>query len=381
MVTSELSKNHDFTAHLTWFCRVLREYGFLVGPLETADAIKALGSVDMMDRGRVYWTLRSLLVSRQDEFPTYDGLFEKFWNFEPIPKRGLTSEGSKKLEETLTLQRKPASLFGVRDDQQSEEIAIQELRIGAGDVELDAPKDLTTIHADEFSELTRIAARIVKALASRPGRRRKRHKRKGVPDLRGAMRLNMSFGGDPIIVPRRRRVPRVPRMLVMLDVSGSMERHVQLLLQLAYAVSQQTKRVEAFVFSTKVTRVTKELAKPSFTEALKGIGEEASHWSGGTRIGEALATVNTDFSHLLDKHTTMFLLSDGWDTGDPEQLAIQIRRMRQRVRSFVWLNPLIGTPDYQALTRSLQSAEPYVDHFASALDVAHLRHLPQLLRS
>jgi len=170
-------------------------------------------------------------------------------------------------------------------------------------------------------------------------------------------------------------------IVLTLDVSGSMERHVQLLLQLAYAVSQQTKRVEAFVFSTKVTRVTKELAKPSFTEALKGIGEEASHWSGGTRIGEALATVNTDYSYLLSKHTTVFLLSDGWDTGEPEQLAIQIRRMRQRVRSFVWLNPLIGTPDYQALTRSLKSAEPYVDHFASALDVAHLRRLPQLLRS
>ena len=381
MVTSNSSKNHDFTAHLAWFCRVLREYGFLVGPLETADGIKAMGSVDMMDRGRVYWTLRSLLVSRQDEFPTYDGLFEKFWNFEPIPTRGMTSEGSKKLQETLTLRRKPTSLFGVRDDQQSEEIAIQELRIGASNVELDSPKSLTTIHADEFSELARIAARIVKALASRPGRRRKRHKSKGVPDLRGAMRLNMSFGGDPIIVPRRRRVPRVPRMLVILDVSGSMERHVQLLLQLAYAVSQQTKRVEAFVFSTKVTRVTKELAKPSFTEALKSIGEEASHWSGGTRIGEALVTVNSDFAYLLDKHTTVFLLSDGWDTGEPEQLAIQIRRMRQRVRSFVWLNPLIGTPDYQALTRSLKSAEPYVDHFASALDVAHLRRLPQLLRS
>jgi hypothetical protein len=195
------------------------------------------------------------------------------------------------------------------------------------------------------------------------------------------MRLNLSFGGDPIIVPRRRRIPRVPRLLVLLDVSGSMERHVQLLLQLAYAVSQQTRRVEAFVFSTRTTRVTRELAMPSFTEALKRIGDEASHWSGGTRIGDALDTVNTDFDYLLDKHTTVFLLSDGWDTGDSDHLASQIRRMRRRVRSFVWLNPLMGTPDYQPLTRSLQSAEPYVDQFASALDVAHLRRLPQLLRS
>lgn len=195
------------------------------------------------------------------------------------------------------------------------------------------------------------------------------------------MRLNMSSGGDPIIVPRRRRVPRVPRLLLMLDVSGSMERHVQHLLQLAYAVSQQTRRVEVFVFSTRVTRVTRELTMPSFSEALSRIGDSASHWSGGTRIGEALATVNADFDHLLDKHTTVFLLSDGWDTGDPDELASQIRRMRRRIRSFVWLNPLMGTRDYQPLTRSLLSSEPYVDHFASALDVAHLRRLPQLLRS
>ncbi|MCH8825409.1 MAG: VWA domain-containing protein [Chloroflexi bacterium] len=381
MVTSNPSEKHDFTAHLTRFCRVLRGYGFLIGPQETADVIKALSAVDIMDRGRVYWTLRCLLVSRQDEFPAYDMLFEKFWNFEPIPTRGPATPGAKKLDEAMILQRRPKSLFGVGNDQRSDEIAIQEDRIGAGDLEVDSEKDLTMIRADEFSELSRIAARMVRALASRPGRRRKRHKRKGVPDLRGAMRLNLSTGGDLIVVPRRRRVPRVPRLLVLLDVSGSMERHVQLLLQLAYAVSQQTRRVEAFVFSTRVTRVTRELAMPSFAEALSRIGEVASHWSGGTRIGEALATVNTDFGYVLDRHTTVFLLSDGWDTGDPGYLASQIRRMRRRVRSFVWLNPLMGTRDYQPLTRSLQAAEPYVDHFASALDVAHLRRLPQLLRS
>ena len=377
----EKSERHDFTAHLTMFCRVLRGHGFLIGPQETADVIRAISLVDMMDRGRVYWTLRSLLVSRHDEYPTYDLLFERFWNFEHIPTRGMTSPSPTKLAESLTLQRRPKSLFSLDDDQGSDETAIQELRVGAGDRELDAKKDLTVIRADEFSELSRIAARMIRALASRPGRRRKRHRRKGIPDLRGAMRLNISTGGDPIVVPRRRRVPRVPRLLVLLDVSGSMERHVQLLLQLAYAVSQQTRRVEAFVFSTRVTRVTRELAMPSFTEALRRIGDQASHWSGGTRIGEALATVNADFDYLLDKHTTVFLLSDGWDTGDPDHLASQIRRMRRRVRSFVWLNPLIGTPDYQPLTRSLQSAEPYVDHFASAMDVAHLRQLPRLLRS
>lgn len=176
-------------------------------------------------------------------------------------------------------------------------------------------------------------------------------------------------------------MPRVPRLLVLLDVSGSMDRHAQLLLQLAFAVSQQTKRVETFVFSTSLTRVTRELAAPSFNEALRRIGGAVPHWSGGTRIGDSLSRVNTEYRTLFDRHTTVLLLSDGWDTGKPEELAQEIRRMRRRVRSFIWLNPLMGTVDYQPLTRSLQAAMPYVDHFVSAMDVASLKRLPQLLRA
>ena len=371
---------YDFTAHLTHFCRVLRAHGLLISPQETADVMQALSAVDMMDKGRVYWSLRALLLSRRDEIPIYDSLFERFWNFEELPLRPHIDSDDDLVGGAREFRRAPSVAMMPEDDPTSENTLVQMLRTGASSRASITPPDLSVLRADELSELSSIAARMIRAMASRPGRRRKRHRRKGSPDLRGAMRLNLSSGGDAVLLPRKRRVPRTPRLLVMLDVSGSMERHVQLLLQLIFAVSQHTKRVETFVFSTSATRVTRELSAPSFSEALARIGGVARHWSGGTRIGEALALVNTRHEYVLSRYTTVFLLSDGWDTGEPERLSYEVQRMRRRVQRVVWLNPLLGSEDYQPLTRSLQAALPYIDHHASARDVESLKRLPGLLR-
>ena len=159
-----------------------------------------------------------------------------------------------------------------------------------------------------------------------------------------------------------------------------MERHVRLLLQLVFAVAQHTRRVETFVFSTTVRRVTRELGAPSFVEAMERVGGVVSGWSGGTRIGDALAYVNGRYEYVLGRDTTVFVLSDGWDTGEPERLGREARRMRRRVYRLVWLNPLLGGADYEPLTRSLRAVLPYLDFHASARDVDALRRLPGLLR-
>ncbi len=236
------------------------------------------------------------------------------------------------------------------------------------------------LRGDRLAEVSEIAARLLRSLPSRPGRRLRRHRRKGLPDLRSALRRSLSYGGELVEIPRRRRTPRVPRLLVLLDVSGSMDRSAGLLLQLVYALGQRTGRVETFVFSTSLTRVTRLLRAPSFSEALAGVGGLVSHWSGGTRIGECLGTLNREHAHLLDRSTSVFILSDGWDTGEPEQLSREMAALRRRVHRVIWLNPLLGTPDYAPLTRGLQAAHPYVDTFASALDIEQLRRLPGLLK-
>ncbi len=376
-----MESNYDFISHLTGFCRVLREHGLLIGPLETSDAIRAVSMVDLMTEGRIYWTLRSLLVSRHEQLATFDVLFARFWNFQPLPRVKPPPNPSNKFGETRTTGRVPRALALPEEDHESKDTLIQLVRTGASGRHVTSETDLSVLDTQDMSELSRIASRIVRALASKPGRRRKRHRRKGTPDLRGAMRMSLTTGGDPVRLPRMRRVPKVPRLLVALDVSGSMDRYARLFLQLMFAVGQHTKRVEAFVFSTTVTRVTRELSSPSFSEALTRIGGAVNHWSGGTRIGESLADLNTNYDYLLNRHTTVFLLSDGWETGDPDDLAQALRRIQRRVRSVVWLNPLLGTRDFQPLARGLQAAVPYVDHFVPAADVEHLKRLPALLRS
>lgn len=372
--------NYDFTAHLTHFCRALRSHGLLIAPSETADVMRALNAVDMLDKGRVYWSLRSLLLSRRDEIPIYDALFERFWNFEVLPMRPHIASDDDLVGGAREFRRNPSIALMPEEDPSSENTLVQMLRTGASARRAQSRKDLSVIRADELSEISRIAAQMVRAMASRPGRRRRRHPRKGSPDLRGAFRLNMSGGGDPVRIPRRCRLPKTPRLLVMLDVSGSMERHVQLLLQLVFAVSHHTKRVETFVFSTSAARVTREIGAASFGEALRRIERVAADWSGGTRIGDSLAYVNTRYEHILNRHTTVFLMSDGWDTGEPQRLALEAQRLRRRAHRLVWLNPLLGSADYEPLTRSLQAAMPHIDCHASARDIESLRRLPGLLR-
>lgn len=372
--------SYDVTAHVARFCRALRDYGLLVGPQETADALRAVDLVGLMEQGRVYWALRSVLVSRREDIPLFDQLFARFWDFEPPPVRKGKGPGGEQLGRLREFRPPPGALLAPKHDPNSADLLLQVLRTGASPLEVTGAKDLTVLGAGELEELSRIAARTVRALASRPGRRLRSHRRKGRPDLRGVMRLSLATGGDPIRLPRRRRVPRVPRMVVLLDVSGSMDRHARLLLQLAYTVGQHTSRVETFVFSTSLTRVTHQLRAPSFPEALRRVGRVADHWSGGTRIGEALSHVVADHEGLFTRYTTVFLLSDGWDTGEPEALARAVRRIRRRVRGFIWLNPLQETQGYEPLTRGLLASRPYVDRFVPAGDVYQLRKLPHLLR-
>ena len=376
-----MTVQYDFTSHLTLFCRLLRGQGLLIGSQEIADSVNALTKVEVMDKARVYWALRTVLVSRREEIGVFDQLFDRFWDFETPVEKPSAGPGTGQGWGPKNLRKYPTGFLTPEHDVHSKDTVIQLLRTGASANEVFSEKDLTVLGANELSEFSRIAARMVRTLASRPGRRRKSHRRKGAIDLRGALRLSLTTGGDPVRLPRKRRVPRVPRLLVLLDVSGSMDRHTRLLLQLVYAITQHTRHIETFVFSTSVDRVTRQLKAPSFGEALRRVGRIASHWSGGTRIGESLTTLNTEYEALQDRYTTVILLSDGWDTGDPDVLTREIRRMQRRVRRVIWLNPLMGTKDYEPLTRGLQAATPYVDHFVSAISLNSLKRLPQLLRS
>jgi uncharacterized protein with von Willebrand factor type A (vWA) domain len=253
------------------------------------------------------------------------------------------------------------------------------------DAELLREKDFADYTDAERELARRVMVRLAAAGPARPTRRTRPARRRGAPphaarpDLRRTIRSSLRTGGDP--VERHWREPSErPRPLVLVcDVSGSMEPYARMLLQYMQACVAARRRVEAFVFGTRLTRVTAELAGRDPDRALDRAAGAAHDWSGGTRIGDALAALNREHGRRLGRGAIVVLLSDGWDRGEPEQLAAEMARLRRCAHSVIWLNPLKAHPDYEPLTRGMQAALPHVDHFLAGNSLSSLADLAELM--
>jgi uncharacterized protein with von Willebrand factor type A (vWA) domain len=243
------------------------------------------------------------------------------------------------------------------------------------DVGVLADKDFGEFTAEEITG-ARVA---LERLEWSPGERRTR---RWIPgggsriDLRRALARSLRTGGDVIVLPRRVRRIR-PRPIVLLcDVSGSMERYSRMLLHFAHALTRRQRRVEAFLFSTELTRITMQLRARRIAEAVSAVARAVPDWSGGTRIGAAIRQFHHQWTRrALRGGPVVLLISDGWDRGDPEVLRAQIARLQRSCHRLIWLNPLIGTVGYEPLTRGLQAALPYVDDFLPARTLSNLADL------
>ena len=196
-------------------------------------------------------------------------------------------------------------------------------------------------------------------------------------DLRRSIRANL-MKGEIIELRRRARRRKKVRLVLLCDVSGSMDLYSRFLLQFLFALQNVFGRVETFTFATRLTRVTEHLKGPSYKVALKRL-TEVRDFSGGTRIGESLREFNRSWGQLVDRHTIVIVLSDGWDTGEPEELAAEMLALKRRAGRVIWLNPLLGNPSYEPLTRGMAAALPLVDHFAAAHNLSSLRDLARHL--
>ncbi|MDQ3517192.1 MAG: VWA domain-containing protein, partial [Gemmatimonadota bacterium] len=217
-------------------------------------------------------------------------------------------------------------------------------------------------------------------LARRPGRRWQSSRARGARlDVRRTVRRSLATGGDAVALAFRKRTPRRTRLAALCDVSGSMDIYGQFLLQFLYALQNSFARVETFVFSTHLCRISDELEAGSYRDAVARLARGARGWSGGTRIGASLAEFSAEWLGTVDRRTIVIIMSDGWDTGEPEILSNAMREIRARAGRVIWLNPLLGNPSYQPLTRGMQAALPHVDVFASVHNLASLEKLGRLL--
>ena len=204
----------------------------------------------------------------------------------------------------------------------------------------------------------------------------------GAIDLRRVVRRNVKHGGELIDLPRRARREKPRPLIVLGDVSGSMERYTRMLLVFLCGVSGGTQNVESFVFATRLTRVTREVARRGPGDAVDAVSRRVQDWGGGTRIGESLRAFNVHWARRVMRHGPVaIIVSDGWDRGDPALLARELARVRRSCRRLVWLNPLLGSSTYEPLTRGMQAALPLVDDFLPAHNLASFEQLAEHLRS
>src|SRR5262249_21201736 len=235
--------------------------------------------------------------------------------------------------------------------------------------------DFSEIAAADLADLEQVALRLLRQMSLRLSRRLKAANRRGPVDLRRTIRLSISRGGDPIYLSFRGRKLEPLKLVVLLDVSGSMNPYSLFLLRFAYALERYFKRVDTFLFSTRLSDVSAALRTRHLRDALRALSQEAAGWSGGTRIGESLREFRAGYGHRLSRNTLFMVLSDGWDTGEPEVLADELSEIKRRVKRVLWLNPLLGMEGYQPITQGMSAALPYVDVFAPAHNLASLLKL------
>jgi len=371
----------DLGAAVVRFGTMLRQQGLPITPLQVTDAMRALDVLDVSDRSEVYVGLRAVFVGRPEDFPAFDRCFEWFWRLQgeddgqSLP--GLLSMSPAARDQdggsAPEAGRQESPSLDTWDDDPGDDgdepIGVP----GVSDREAVMVQDFSTFSADQLDEVFRLTVLIAKRLARRISRRRRPVRRKGRVDLRRTLRANLTKGEILELRFRARRRRKV-RLVLLCDVSGSMDLYSRFLLQFLFALQSVFGRVETFAFSTRLTRITDHLKARSYRQVLRRLAE-VRDWSGGTRIGESLAQFNREWPMLVDRRTIVIVLSDGWDTGDPEILASELLRIKRRAARVIWLNPLLGNPSYEPLTRGMVAALPLIDQFAAAHNLASLRAL------
>jgi uncharacterized protein with von Willebrand factor type A (vWA) domain len=377
--------------NLLLFGRLLRGLGMDVNLGRMIDLVQALDLVNIGNRSDFYHTARSLLVHNKEDIPLFDEAFDLFWR---KPVEEWTTLDLRALGEKRKF-RKPAFVppplkdrepsispaNGKESTSEPDEPPVIQATLTYSEREVLRHKDFAEMTGEELEQIKQLMAALVWRLGMRSSRRLRSGS--GVPvDMRRTLRRNLKYGGE--VLQWERREPKdKPRPLVILaDISGSMERYTRLLLHFIYSLSEGLdQKVEAFVFSTRLTRITRYLREKDVDDAFRQVARQVPDWSGGTRIGEALKSFNFDWTRrVLGQGAIVLLISDGWDRGDVALLREEIARLQRSCYRLIWLNPLLGSTDYEPLTRGMQTALPFIDDFLPVHNLASLEELAEHLK-
>jgi uncharacterized protein with von Willebrand factor type A (vWA) domain len=354
---------------------VLRAQGTRVGVGELLVAVRCLEEVDCASREEVRMALRVVLCSQHVDLERFDLAFTAVFGDGRVALDGADPLGA------LGHIERPAPVMGLADaGGRAAEEASELVPAAWSDVELLREKDFSRYTESEMALARELIHRLARRHPTRLSRRtRPSRRRQHVPDLRATLHSSLRTAGEPL--HRRWRAPtQRPRQVVLVcDVSGSMAPYARMLLQYMHACVAAQRRVEAFAFGTRLTRITQELAGRDHDLALDRAAAVVTDFSGGTRIGAAIAELNRTHGRRIGRGAVVIVLSDGWDRGEPEQLDAEMARLRLAAYRLVWLNPLAAHPDYQPLARGMQAAVPHTDRLLAGNSLASLEELATML--
>lgn len=354
------------------FGRVLRGAGLDIPVSAVVSFSEALGVVGLTDRHDVYWAGRATLVRRPDDAPVYDRAFAAFFDGIELPA------GDDDEPESVTLAVDEGDDGSDDDADDAHDDDTIELRFSAAEVLGD--KDFAEYTDAELIECQHLMERLRFAGAPRRSRRRRRSRAAVHPDVRKTVRAALATDGEPVVRHYRAPSQRPRRLVLLLDVSGSMEPYARALIRFVHAAVSGRQRVEAFTLGTRLTRVTRELRVRDPDRAVAAAADRVADWSGGTRLGVGLQRFNDDWGQRGLAHGAhVVILSDGWDRGDPELLGEQMARLHRVAHQVVWVNPLKVTPGYAPLARGMAAALPYVDAFVEGHSLDAMERLTAVI--
>lgn len=365
-------------ANVVLFGRLLRRAGLMIDPEQTRTFIRVLELLGVARKQDVRAAGRTVFVRRREDLAVFDEAFELFWR-----RRGIGGLLDGRLPRLKQSERRPGALDlsdGPGEAGLQREPLSAVMPGAASPTEVLRQADFGELSGEEERDALRMLATLRPRLPRRPARRGLIGRQGTRPALRRMLRRSLATGGQPLAWRWLRRTTRLRPIVLVCDISGSMERYSRFLLRFAHTLARSGAPLEVFVFGTRLTRITRQLRARSGEEALRRVAGTVVDWSGGTRIGESLRELNLRWvRRTVRSSAVVLLISDGWERGDPELLAREMARLKRACHRLIWLDPLASRAGFEPLTLGLQAALPYVDDFVPCASVASLEKLGELL--
>ncbi len=404
----ELERGERLLYRLVEFGRILWEVGIDVGPRQMLDLAETLDYIDITNKADFYYTLKCSLLIHHEQEMIFDQMFLYYWymrdqqNKKTDKPDGAAKRDDRQMRLPPSERKRLAEHMNANEQRRDlrQEMRQTERRRRQEDyadheddddestpqgtaysaIEMLRKKDFESFTWDEVQEAKKLMAAMRWNLGMRPTHRKRPERHGSYPDMRRIVRRNLKYGAEMIELTWR-ETKRKPRPLVIIcDISGSMSLYSRLLLHFIHTISNGLMNVETFVFGTRLTRISRQLKKRDVDDAVRDVSKSVEDWSGGTRIGDAMHFFNHRWAkRVLGRGAVVLIISDGWDRGDAGVLEVEMDRLQHSCHRLIWLNPLLGSPDYRPLTIGMKTALPYIDNFLPAHNLDSLISLGNLL--